>query len=545
MISWETGASIAILFAKITEFIAPRGAPALPMPKRPEPPEVARALLAMRRIFATAGAFSFCINVLMLAPSLYMMQIYDRVLMSRNGMTLFMLTLIILGVYLLLGLIEWVRSQLLIRAGIELDDRLGDRAFTAAYAARRCAARAATWRRRWADLNHLRQFLTGNGLFAFFDAPWTPLYLLVITLLHPLLGSAAAGRRPAAAGPELSQRARHPHAAGRGQPLRASRRRASPTTSCATPRPSRPWACCPTCGAAGRRCTAAACALQQLASNRAGSIGAATRFTRIALQSLILCAGALLVIDDQMSGGSMIAASILMGRALAPVEQAIAAWKHLCRRARSAYGRLNTLLAAVPAAAGRMSLPRPRGRLSVESAHACPPNAQTPVVKNVSFAPVARRGAGRDRAQRLGQVDTGAAAGGRVALRLGQGVRLDGADVAAWDKQEAGPWLGYLPQDVELLEGTIAENIARFAEVDLDKVVRPAARGRARHDPAFSARLRHPHRAGRRFPVGRPAPAHRPCARRLRRSGADRAGRAQFQSRRCGRARAGPAPSTS
>jgi ATP-binding cassette subfamily C exporter for protease/lipase len=435
-----------------------------------EQPEIARVLRAMRHIFVTAGAFSFCINLLMLSPSLYMMQIYDRVLMSRNGMTLFVLTLILLVVYLLLGLIEWVRAQLLLRAGIELDNRLRDRVFTATYQARLRGA-GGNPAQALSDLNHLRQFLTGNGLFAFFDAPWTPIYLLVICMLHPLLGLVSLiGGLLLAGLSYLNERATHaPLAEANAAGLAASNfadnqlRNAEVIEAMGM------------LGDLRRRWTELhrrGLALQQVASNRAGWISAGSRFTRIALQSLILCMGALLVIDDQMSGGSMIAASILMGRALAPVEQAIAAWKNFSA-ARSAYGRLNKLLAAVPAPAERMPLPRPTGRLSVESVHAAPPGTQTPVVRDVSFA--------LSPGEALGIIGPSASGKSTLARLLvgvwpcnGGKVRLDGVDVATWDKGEAGPWLGYLPQDVELLEGTIAENIARFSEVDSAKVVKAA-----------------------------------------------------------------------
>ena len=433
-------------------------------------PEIARVLQSMRHIFISAGAFSLCINLMMLAPALYMLQIYDRVLMSRSAMTLFMLTLILLAVYLLLGLIDWVRAQLLMRSGIELDNRLRDRVFIATYQAR-LRAMASNPAQALSDLSNLRQFLGGNGLFAFFDAPWTPIYLLVISLLHPVLGLvsligglllvgltvinervtrtplAEANTASIASNNFADNQLRNAEAIEAMGMLNNLRRR---------------WT------EIHRR----GMALQQLASNRGGWVGTLSRFLRMALQSLILGAGAWLVINDQLTAGGMIGASILMGRALAPVEQAIAAWKGFAST-RSAYERLNRLLDAIPAPSDRMPLPRPVGRLSVEGAHAAPPGMPTPVVRNVSFALAP--------GETLGVI--GASASGKSTLaRLLVGiwpcfagkVRLDGVDVAGWDKTEAGPWLGYLPQDVELLEGTIAENIARFSEVDSDKVVKAA-----------------------------------------------------------------------
>lgn len=442
------------------------------MQKPTEQPEIARIVLAMRHTFVTAGAFSFFINALMLVPSIYMIQVYDRVLMSRNEMTLLMITLITLGLYLLLGLIEWVRSQLLVRAGIELDERLRDRVFTATFSATLKGA-GGNPSQALADLNNLRQFLTGSGLFAFFDAPWTPIYLVVITLLHPLLGLISLiGGLLLVFLTYLTERATHaPLAESNTVAIQASNyagnnlRNAEVIESMGMLDNLRArWTM------RHRR----SLALQQLASNRAGVISATTRFVRIALQSLILGAGALLVIEGKMSGGSMIAGSILMGRALAPVEQAIGAWKGFAS-VRSAYERLNKLLAAMPHVEDRMSLPRPKGELRVENAVAGAPTSQNPIIKGVSFA--------LSPGEVLGVI--GPSASGKSTLaRLLIGiwpcasgkVRLDGVDIASWDKIEAGPWLGYLPQDVELLEGTIAENIARFAEVDSERVVLAAER---------------------------------------------------------------------
>jgi ATP-binding cassette subfamily C exporter for protease/lipase len=442
------------------------------MQKNNEKSEIARVVLAMRHTFLTAGAFSFFINALMLVPSIYMMQVYDRVLMSRNSMTLVMLTLITLGLYLLLGLIEWVRSQLLVRAGVDLDEKLRDRVFVASFNATLKGA-GGNPSQALADLNNLRQFLTGNGLFAFFDAPWTPIFLIVITLLHPLLGLVALiGGLLLVFLTYLTERATHaPLAESNTVAIQASNYAGNNLRNAEVIEAMgmldnlrRRWTL------RHRR----SLALQQLASNRAGVISAATRFVRISVQSLILGAGALLVIEGKLSPGGMIAASILMGRALAPVEQAIGAWKGFAS-VRSAYERLNKLLDAVPAADERMPLPRPKGELRVENVMASAPGSQLAIIKGVSFA--------LSPGEVLGVI--GPSASGKSTLaRLLIGiwpcasgkVRLDGVDIASWDKLEAGPWLGYLPQDVELLEGSIAENIARFAEVDSERVVLAAER---------------------------------------------------------------------
>lgn len=447
------------------------------MQKKTDKPEIARVLIGMRQIFISAGAFSFFINALMLVPSLYMMQVYDRVLNSRNEMTLIMISVITLMFYALLGLLEWVRSQLMVRASVQLDDALKDRVFNASFGAALKGA-GGNPSQALSDLTAVRQFLTGSGLFAFFDAPWTPIFLIVITILHPLLGLVSViGGLILVALTYATERVTHlPLSEANTMAIQAGNfannnlRNAQAIEAMGMLDNLRArWAV-----KHGR-----GLALQQLASQRAGFISATTRFTRLTLQSVILGIGGWLVIQDKMSGGSMIAASILMGRALAPVEQAIGTWKNLAS-VRSAYERLNSLLATFPAKTDKMSLPAPKGIVRVENVTACAPNTQTPILRGVDFT--------LNPGEVLGVI--GPSASGKSSLaRLLVGiwetaagkVRLDGVDIAGWNKMEAGPFLGYLPQEVEILEGTIAENIARFSEIDSDKVVR-AAQSAGVHD---------------------------------------------------------------
>ena len=262
--------------------------------------------------------------------------------------------------------------------------------------------------------------------------------------------------------------------------------------------------------------------LQAEASEKAGTIAAVTKFVRMSLQSLILGFGALLVLDGRISPGIMIVGSILMGRALSPVEQLISGWKNWSG-ARSAYQRLSDLLEANPPREPGMSLPKPLGKLSVEGVTAGPPGATRPVIKNLSFAiapgevlgVIGPSGAGKSTLARL-LVGIWPTMGGKV--------RLDRADIYQWNKDELGPYVGYLPQDIELFAGTVSENIARFGEVDAEKVIIAAQRAGV-HDLIL------------RFPQGydtlwaKTAPACRraettpwPGSRNLRRSVADRAG---------------------
>lgn len=434
--------------------------------------ELDDALWSMRRIFFIAGVFSFFINALMLVPSLYMMQVYDRVLNSRNEMTLLMITLMTLGLYALLGGLEWVRSQLLVRASVQLDAKLNDRVFGATFEATLRGA-GGNPAQALSDVTNLRQFLTGNGLFAFFDAPWAPIFLIVISLLSPWLGVfSLVGGLILVALTWLTEKAtQKPLAEANTAGMQANNFASNNLKNAEV---IEAMGMLPAVRERWYSKHRVSMAMQQLASDRAGLISAASRFFRMAQQSLILGLGALLVIEGKLSPGGMIAASILMGRVLAPVEQAIGVWKNLVS-VRSAYERLQKLLNAVPAREPGMSLPRPRGIIALESVVATAPGSQNVILRGVN----AHIAAG----EVVGVI--GPSASGKSTLaRLLVGVwpansgkvRLDGADIHTWNKAEVGPHIGYLPQDVELFEGTIAENIARFAEIDSEKVVRAAQR---------------------------------------------------------------------
>lgn len=434
--------------------------------------ELDEALFSMRQYFFMAGAFSFFINALMLVPSLYMMQVYDRVLNSRNMTTLLMITIITLCLYALLGGLEWVRSQLLIRSSIALDDKLNERVFGATFEATLRGA-GGNPAQALSDVTNIRQFLSGNGLFAFFDAPWAPIYLIVISILHPWLGLFSLVGALILIGltwltEKLTQK---PLAEANTAGIQAN---TFANNNLQNAEVIEAMGMLPAIRQRWNAKHRTSLGLQQLASQRAGSIGAATRFVRLAQQSLILGLGAWLVIDGKLSSGGMIAASILMGRVLAPVEQAIGVWKHLIS-ARSSYSRLQNLLQNLPARTGSMSLPKPKGAVQIENLTATAPNSQTLILRNINaaFMPgevigiIGPSASGKSTLARL-LVGIWPAAAGKV--------RLDGADIHAWNKVELGPYVGYLPQDVELFEGTIAENIARFSDINPDQVVQAAQR---------------------------------------------------------------------
>ncbi|RYF84110.1 MAG: type I secretion system permease/ATPase [Comamonadaceae bacterium] len=437
---------------------------------KPARNEIVEALRSFKRAFYSVGLFSAIINLLMLVPSLYMLQVYDRVLASRNETTLLMLTLVTLGLFALMALLEYVRSQVIIRVGAQMDMRLNTRIYTAAFEQnlRKSGINAG---QALGDLTTIRQFVTGNSLFAFFDAPFFPLYLAVIFLFNFKLGLLAlVGAIILVILAWVTERVSH-------APLKEANTMAVTSGQLATnnlrnaevieamgmlPGLRNRWY-----GMHDKFLM-----LQAQASEKTGLLQSGTKFVRMALQSLVLGLGALLVIEGEITAGMMIAASILMGRTLAPVEQVIGAWK-MVAGARSAYERLDKLLSENPPREPGMPLPPPNGNLSVEGVMAAPPGMPTPVLRGVSFAIEA--------GEVLGVIGPSASGKSTLARLLvgvwraqGGKVRLDGADVSQWNKDALGPYLGYLPQDIELFSGTISDNVARFGEVDAEKVVQAA-----------------------------------------------------------------------
>ncbi len=439
--------------------------------------ELGGALYRFRGVFYTVGAFSFAINLLLLVPSLYMLQIYDRVLTSRNELTLLMLTMIMVVLLSLEAALEFVRSRVLIRACTALDLNLSSRIFDASFESHLQKAGPSPGQAQ-ADFASIRQFLTSQGLFAFVDAPWTPIYLGVIFLLSPWLGLfALAAALILLAMAYVTERYVSPVLADAGRTAIGAINYASNNVRNAEAieamgmlrRVRERWF----------QRQKHFLVLQARASDRAASITSVTRFFRLTLQSVILGLGALLVIQNQMSAGGMIAASILLGRALAPVELGISTWRGFVT-ARAAYARLTQLLQAHGAREGTLKLPRPAGNVTVENLVVGAPGSREPILKGVSFnvpagTIVAVIGPSASGKSTLARALVG------VWAPMNGAVRLDSADVYKWDKSELGSWLGYLPQDVELFDGTIAENIARFGDLDSQQIV-AAARNAGVHD---------------------------------------------------------------
>ncbi|NCV15209.1 MAG: type I secretion system permease/ATPase, partial [Betaproteobacteria bacterium] len=402
----------------------------------------------------------------------YMMQVYDRVLNSRNETTLIMLSLITLGAFAVMAWIEQIRSQVLVRVGNQVDDELSARVFTAAFE-RNLRGRTGAAGAAMNDLTQVRQFVTGNGLFAFFDMPWTPIYILVVYLFHPVLGIFVLfGAVVSFLLAWLNERSTKQGLAEANQA--AMMGSAFATTNLRNAEVIEAMGMLPALRARWKAMQDRLLQKQSEASDRAGLVSAAIKFWRLTMQSAVLGIGALLVLENLASPGVMIAASILAGRALAPVDLAIASWKQFSS-ARTSYQRLSQLLEDFPARTQGMSLPRPKGLLTVEQVIASPPGAQAPVLRGVQFAVkpgevlviVGPSASGKSTLARL-MVGVWLAQAGKV--------RLDGADIFLWNKDELGPWIGYLPQDIELFEGTIAENIARFGEIDSELVIEAASR---------------------------------------------------------------------
>ncbi|MDN4035480.1 type I secretion system permease/ATPase [Massilia sp. YIM B02443] len=434
--------------------------------------EIAVALRGFKSTFITIGVFSAITNLLALVPSLYMLQVYDRVLASRNEFTLLMLTLMMLGAYLLMSSLEMMRSFVLVRVGAKFDMLLNKRVYTAAFEQnlKKAGGNAG---QALADLTNLRQFLTGNALFAFFDAPWFPFYLAVIFYFEPWLGLfALCGTIVLIILAVINERVtRGPLGEANTMSLAAGN---LATNNLRNAEVIESMGMLPNLMSRWFKLHSRFLNLQAAASQKAGVISSITKFFQTSLTSLVLGLGALLAIEGRITPGMMIAASILIGRALAPVQQVIAVWKSWSST-RSAHDRLSKLLNDNPERSAGMELPKPQGTVTVESVTAAPPGATQAVLRGLSFGIVpgdalgviGPSGSGKSTLARL-LVGVWPAAGGKV--------RLDGADIYSWNKGELGPSIGYLPQDVELFGGTVSDNIARFGEVDAEKVVEAAKR---------------------------------------------------------------------
>lgn len=437
-------------------------------------PSKTRLLAPYRGPLAAAGVFSLFLNLLILTVPIYTLQIFDRVLSSRSVETLVMLTLAAGVALLTLATLDAVRSRVLLRIGIRLESELSREALRAGIAAsaRQPEDRGGAQGPR--DAAELRHFLTGPGMIALFDVPWVPVFVAVVFLLHPVLGAVALTGAVMLFGLALlneivtRRSLRAAHAAGTAAHAQAEGYLQSADVIMAMgmlPNAIKRW----------HRANAGTLSRLAIGVGRAGVLAGAAKLARLGVQVAIMAVAAYLILCGDLTPGAMIAASILMGRALAPVEVAIGGWRGLTS-ARAAYRRLAAALGPTRARIGcsAMRLPRPEGRLQVEQVIIAPPGAEQPVLRRVSFALAP--------GEALGIVGP-SAAGKSTLARVVAGVwkpdhgavRLDDADVYAWDPDDRGQHIGYLPQDVRLLAGTVAENIARLdPEAPAAAVIRAA-----------------------------------------------------------------------
>ena len=431
-----------------------------------------RVLAGLRPYLLFAGLFSFAMNLLLLAPPLYMLQVFDRVLTSRSGETLAVLTIAVALALVTMAALDVVRAYLLAALGAALDRRLGPEVLDGLLTdAGRLGGRDHANALR--DVHCLRSFFSGSGILALFDAPWLPIFLVVIALFHPLMGlMALAGALLMLGLAFLNERTtRKPLERAQAEGRRAARfidtsvRNADVVNALGM------------LGSVTRRWSdfnEAAIAEQARATRAGAALSALTKFSRQFIQSAMLALGAWIVLDQQVTAGVMIAATILLGRALAPVEQLVAGWRALVE-VRAAWRRLGELFAKRPALEPPTALPAPQGQVAVENLVFGVRGMPRPIIRGVSFSLVAGEALGI-----IGPSASGKSTLARLLIGVWRpasgAVRLDAADVAAWPRAGLGPHIGYLPQDVELFPGTVARNIARLDEPDDGQIVRAAQR---------------------------------------------------------------------
>jgi len=444
-----------------------------------KPSELRAALDAQQSLIKQVVFFSFFTNLLVMTPTLYMLEVYDRVVNSRSGMTLAMLTLLIIAAYAVMEMLEWVRSRVLHEAAVKFDVRIGSRVFDALFEAnlRRVPGVSAQLLN---DLRTVREFIYSPAATALMDVPLAMLYIVAIFLIDPVLGwMSVIGACMQVGLAWLTERDTQAPLARANQAAIAAQNYAANSLRNAQ-----------VIGAMGMQAGIHErwlkrqnefLSLQAQASDKAGSYASMAKFVQLAQSSLLLGGGCWLIIEGAFPGGGgmMIVASTLGVRVLAPIVQVIGTWRQVVN-ARDAWARVDRLLAAVPVREPGMPLPPPRGLLSVEGVVATAPGSQLPILRGITLsvppgkvlAMIGPAASGKSTLARL-MVGVWPTASGKL--------RLDGVEIFPWNKAELGPCIGYLPQEVELFDGTLAENIARFGEPDHD-AVEAAARAVGVHE---------------------------------------------------------------
>jgi|GEM_PF-22508 len=435
-------------------------------------PEAAlkRVVAGSRKAFIAVGLFSLAVNLLMLIVPIYMMQMYDRVIASRNVDTLILLTIIAVAGLLCMSLVEMMRSRIMVRLGAWVDRTLSGPVLAGGMndSLRAGGLTGASGLR---ELNTLRGFLTGAGIFPLLDAPWVPIFVALIFLIHPVLGYLAVAGAVIVFMFALANDfwTRTPLKQANGAAAKALYRADAMVRNADVaaamgmePHLVRRW----------RDSNEEGLRLQALASDRAGGISSMAKFVRLALQIGMLGTGAYYVTQGQLSGGAMIAASIILSRAMAPIEQSINAWRGMVA-AKGAYENIKKLLQRTPATGDAMNLPRPQGQISIEGVGFVPPGAPEPVLRGVTLEISPGECVGLIGASASGKTTLARVIVGSWRPSAGH-ARLDGADVFIWEAADRGKYIGYLPQDVELFDGPVRENIARLGEPDPDAVIAAA-----------------------------------------------------------------------
>lgn len=441
--------------------------------------ELRTAVAALRPYFVRAGWFSLLSSLLILAPSGYMLEVYDRVVNSRSHLTLAMLTLLVLGLYVLMEVLEWARSEVMRSASLELDEKLSQRVFHAIFDANLKRLPGGT-QQPLNDFRQIREFFYSPALLAMMEAPVSLVFLVLLFLISPVLGwtSVVFSIVLTFIG-WLNERSTKPVLMSANRTAIAAQQYADGTLRNAQVIES--MGMLRNIHARWMEKQREFLNLQAQASESAGGYQAISKFLQNVLSSMLLGLACWLLLQNSLNGGAamLIVGSILGGRVLAPLVQVVTQWQTVVN-VRDSWSRLDQLLAAVPPRPVGMRLPPPRGALQVEQLVASAPGNVSPILRGVNFslspgevlAVVGPSASGKTTLARL-LVGLWPAAAGKV--------RLDGADVFVWDKAELGPFMGYLPQGVELFDGSLAENIARFGVVDMERV-EDAARAVGLHE---------------------------------------------------------------
>ena len=434
--------------------------------------ELGRSIWTFRREFVWVGVFSFFSNLLMLAPTLYMLQVFDRVMLSQNEFTLISLTLIVILFFAVMGFAEWVRSRLLVRAGVRFDEFLNSRVFKSSFDAN-LNLMASNPVQSFSDLTNLRQFLTGNGIFALFDTPWTPIYMAVLFMIHPWLGFTSvifAGilgflawyshKLTAAVSVQANDAVVKSNSYLQGKLVHVE----TVVSLGMLANLRRHWLMLYS---------------DQLdksldAQHLQYQVQAFVKFVQYTQQSLVLALGALLAIRGDISAGSMVASNALVSNALRPIGTLVSTWRQFAD-AQASYLRLEKLMKEHPERGAVHASDVIYGQVTLHDVVATAPGRTRPILKGLSVS----FNAGEVVAI-VGPSGAGKSTLARCIIGIWPDVQgqtlLDGHDINAWSRDDLGPHLGYLPQDIELFEGTIAENIGRFSDLKSEWVIDAAQR---------------------------------------------------------------------